>query len=158
MAAESMICDGNFGKYFNENMRDLGLPEFGSGFNDFRTVTANIAAITLMIEKYGTKVTVLELIGAGLASEVLGVVGALGASAYLGMLVGSLFVASGRCLSGGAHIYDLLSYANSQGIELSPEVENLLRSYPGLWNKSVPNRSQYAGLLLSEQYPLRAHA
>ena len=62
------------------------------------TVTVLLASI----DKFGKTATVAELIAAGTRLEKLGMIGTLSAAFYAGACIGSLAVATGRTLSGGA--------------------------------------------------------
>jgi hypothetical protein len=84
------MADKTFVQHFTECMGDLGLPAPGSLFTSATTVTAMVAAIEKAVATYGTEVTIGELVGAGLLSDALLVVGALSASYYAGASLGCL--------------------------------------------------------------------
>ena len=95
----------DFYKYFKENMEALGLmPPPESLFGTQQLAIGTISTILGCIEKFGTKVTVMEVIGAGTRLEQLAVVSAAGAAYYVGALIGSLAVATGRTLAGGTSL------------------------------------------------------
>ena len=98
----------DFAKYFNENMQSLGLPTPTSLFSTLASSIATASAITGAVEKFGTRVTIGELIGAGILTEKLAVAGALTASFYVGAVIGSIAVATGRVLADGLSIADCL--------------------------------------------------
>jgi hypothetical protein len=70
----------NFYKYFKENMDALGLPAPDSLFGNFQLALSSAVALVALIDKLGKKVTVMELIGAGIRAERLVVIGAMSAS------------------------------------------------------------------------------
>lgn len=111
-------CKG-FGDYFEDCMDTMGLPAPTSLFGSVTTATATISAIVAAVEKFGTAVTIGELIGAGLLSEALLAAGAVTASFYAGACVGCLSTATGQSLSGGMSLGDAMY--------------ELLGPKPGLW-------------------------
>jgi hypothetical protein len=95
----------DFYKYFKENMEALGLtapPE--SLFGTQQLAISTIGTIVAFIDKFGTKVTVMEMASAGTRLEQLTLLVALGASYYAGAAIGSLAVATGRTISGGTSL------------------------------------------------------
>ena len=90
-----------FYMYFKENMEGLGLPAPEGLFGSLSAAVGNAAAILSQIDKFGTNVTIREIIGAGTKLEGLGVIGGCAAAFYVGAVIGSVAVASGRSLSGG---------------------------------------------------------
>ena len=133
----------DFYKYFKENMEDLGLtapPE--SLFGTQQLAISTIAAILAFIDKFGTKVTVMEIAGAGTRLEQLALLGTLGASYYAGAAIGSLAVATGRTLAGGTSLSDVIFEASRWDLKrdwLLP----LLHRNPGIYNSSVPGRKYH---------------
>lgn len=85
----------NFYRYFKENMDELGLPSPESLFGSMQVALSNATVFVTQLDKFGRRVTVGELIGAGTRLERLGVVGALSASYYVGAVIGSIAVAAG---------------------------------------------------------------
>jgi hypothetical protein len=73
-----------FGYYFSNCMAKLGLPAPTSFFTSSTAAVATVAAIEKAVTTFGTEVTIGELVGAGLLSEVLLAAGACTASAYAG--------------------------------------------------------------------------
>lgn len=109
-----------FYKYFKENMDALGLPAPESLFGTLQSAVASAAAILSQIDKFGRAVTIRELLVAGSRLEKLAIVGACSASFYVGAVIGSIAVATGRTLAGGTTIADVLHTAR---------VQNLYRSW-----------------------------
>lgn len=130
----------DFYRYFKENMEDLGLtapPE--SLFGTQQLAISTISAIVAFIDKFGTKVTVMEIAGAGTRLEQLALFGALGASYYAGAAIGSLAVATGRTISGGTSLADVLFEASRWDWKRS-WLMSLLHRRPGIYDPSVSGR------------------
>ena len=133
----------DFYKYFKENMEDLGLtapPE--SLFGTQQLAISTISAIVAFIDKFGTKVTVMEMVRAGTRLEQLTMVGALGASYYAGAAIGSLAVATGRTISDGTSLGDVLFEASRWGFDRQ-WLTSLFHRRPGIYDPSVPGRRYY---------------
>lgn len=67
----------DFYKYFKENMDVLNLPAPENLYGSVATAQASISGMLVYIDKFGTRVTVLEMIGAGTNLERLATVGAV---------------------------------------------------------------------------------
>jgi hypothetical protein len=106
----------SFYPHFKQNMDSLGLPAPESLFGTLSSTVANTSAIVSQIDKFGKAVTLGELIGAGTVLEGLGVIGACSAAYYVGAVIGSIAVATGRTISGGVTIADVLFTANNYNI------------------------------------------
>lgn len=131
-----------FYEYFKENMEALGLPAPESLFGSVQSAVGTAAIILGAVDKYGTKVTLREIRGAGTRLEALGVIGACVAAFYAGAVIGSLAVAGGRTLSGGVSLADVLFEASRRGLK-RPWLKPLLYRMPGVYNPSVPGRRYY---------------
>ena len=118
--------------YFKENMESLGLPAPDTLFGTLATATATISAIVASVEKFGTAVTIGELIGAGILSEKLLAIATLSAAYYAGACLGSLAVATGRYFSGGLSIGDLFTCATAHGIVTPKWLSNTIATNPVL--------------------------
>jgi len=127
----------DFYKYFKENMDSLGLPAPESLFGNLQSAVGTITVIVGLIDKFGHKVTVKELIYAGTKLEKLGVIAACSAAFYAGAVIGSLAVATGRCLGRGASLGDTLVEAARWGFK-RPWLAHALERLPGVHN---PNGS-----------------
>jgi hypothetical protein len=133
----------DFYQYFKENMEALNLaPPAESLFATQALAVATINTFVAFVDKFGTKVTVLDGIYAGTGLEQLSVVGALGAAYYTGALIGSLAVATGRTLSGGTSLADVLYEASKWKLN-RPWLTTLLHRHPGIYDPSVPDRKYY---------------
>jgi hypothetical protein len=98
----------DFYKYFRENMDALGLPAPESLFGNLQLALGSAGALVTLVDRLGKKVTVMELVGAGVRAEKLIVIGAMSASYYVGAVIGSIAVATGRSLAGGTSISDVI--------------------------------------------------
>jgi hypothetical protein len=123
-------------------MEALGFP-VGGWFGGSAAVYGAIRVAIDGIEKYGERVTVMELVGAGLLSERWGFLGAMAASAFLGAAIGSAAVASGRSLSCGSSLADVMEYAASKQF-LTPDVRQVLIRNPQIFQRKHPARYSYA--------------
>jgi hypothetical protein len=132
----------DFYKYFKENMEALGLVAPDTLFGSQQLAVGTIATILGFIDKFGTKVTVQEIIGAGTKLELLATVGALGAAYYVGAAIGSLAVASGRTISGGTSLADVMYEASKWQLK-RPWLTSLFHQRPGIYDPSVLGRKHY---------------
>jgi hypothetical protein len=132
----------DFYKYFKENMDALDLPAPENLYGSVTTAQASITGMLVYIDKFGTKVTVLDMIGAGTNLERLATVGAVQGAYYIGAAIGSLAVATGRTLAGGTSLSDVLFEASRWNLKrdwLLP----LLHRNPGIYDASVPGRKYH---------------
>ncbi len=106
----------NFKHYFKENMDGLGLPVPSSLFDSFNTTIATAAVIGEAVSLQGSHVTLGQVIASSSRMASLKIAVSLSASYYVGAIVGSLAVASGRSLGCGARIADALAIARNNGI------------------------------------------
>lgn len=106
----------NFKFYFKQNMQALGLSAPDELFGTLEKSIGSAYAISKAIETYGTRITIGELIGAGTFSEGLGMVLSVGAAFYLGAVIGSIAVATGRSVAGGTTIADVLFTAKEYNL------------------------------------------
>ena len=124
----------DFCKYFKENMDALGLPAPESFFGNAQLATATASALIGMIEKFGKKVTVTEMIGAGIRSEKLMLIGAVSASYYAGAVIGSIAVATGRSLAGGTSLSYVLLNAQMNHLH-RPWLPAIMVRHPEIYRK-----------------------
>ena len=138
---------GDFKKYFNENMNDLGLPVPEKLFD---TMNAAIANAGLMVETLGTlgaNATIGELIGAATGLEKIKVVASLGASYYVGAIIGSIAVATGRSLSCGSRISDLFVFLQQNDLQFD-NWNHFYARHPEILDKNHPFRKNYYNVAL----------
>lgn len=126
----------DFYKYFKENMDSLGLPAPQGLFGTAQAAIANCVIFVAHIDKYGTRITVRELIKAGTRLERLGVVATISASFYVGAVIGSIAVAVGRSLGNGASLGDVLFTANRNKLH-RPWLTSTLQTCPQLYGCGV---------------------
>lgn len=124
----------DFYKYFKKNMDGLGLPAPESLFGNAQLATATASTLIGLSEKFGKKVTVMEMIGAGIRSEKLMVIGAMSASYYIGAVVGSIAVATGRSLAGGASLADVLLSAQMNHLH-RPWLPAIMMRHPEFYKR-----------------------
>lgn len=75
----------DFYMYFKENMDGLGLPAPESLFGNHQAAVGSASVIPGMVDKFGKRVTVGELIGAGTRLEALAAISACAAAFYVGL-------------------------------------------------------------------------
>jgi hypothetical protein len=132
-----------FYSYFKENMEALNLtPPPESLFATQALAVATINTFVAFIDKFGTRVTVMDVIGAGTRLEQLSVVGAMGAAYYTGALIGSLAVATGRTLAGGTSLGDVLLETLEWRVG-RPWLTELLQHRPEIYDPSMPGRKYH---------------
>jgi hypothetical protein len=124
----------NFYKYFKENMDALGLPAPDSLFGNFQLALSSAVALVALIDKLGKKVTVMELIGAGIRAERLVVIGAMSASYYVGAVIGSIAVATARTFAGSRSISDILINAQMNHLH-RPWLAGVLVRHPEIYKR-----------------------
>lgn len=129
----------DFYKYFHENMNSLGLPAPESLFGTLQLALGNATVLMTQIDKFGPRVTLGEL-GAATKLEALGVAAACSAAFYVGAVIGSIAVATGRSLSGGTTMADVLFSANQHGL-YRPWLTETLQRYPGIYTTHAASRS-----------------
>jgi hypothetical protein len=132
----------DFYKYFKENMEALGLAAPDSLFGSQQIAIGTISTILTFTDRFGPKVTVREMIGAGTRLEILATLGALYAAYYAGAAIGSLAIATGRTLAGGTSLADVLFEASKWKLR-RPWLAPLLQRRPGIYDPSVPDRKYY---------------
>ncbi|WDE04275.1 hypothetical protein SG34_023490 [Thalassomonas viridans] len=101
---------GDFKKYFNENMKELGAPVPTTLFDSYQTAIGTATILVSTLSTLGKGATMGELIGATIGLEKLAVAAAFGAAGYTGIVIGSIAVASGRSLSCGFRISDMFVF------------------------------------------------
>jgi len=122
----------DFYKYFKENMAASGLPAPENLFGHVQLAIATASTLIGLIEKFGKKVTVAEMLGAGIRGEKLIAIGAMGASYYVGAVIGSIAVATGRTLAGGTSLADVLLNAQMNHLH-RPWLPSIMMHHPGIY-------------------------
>ena len=119
---------GDFHRYFKENMNDLGLPVPDGVFDSYTTATANLSLLIASLHTLGKGATMAELAGATLGFEKLMVLGAVGATYYIGAAVGC-----------GSRISDLFVLIEREGLQF-PDWHLFYRANPGITEPEHPSR------------------
>ena len=132
----------DFQRYFKENMEALGLPAPDSLFGSLQSSLTTVSVLLASIDKFGKTATIADLIGAGTRLEKLGMLGTLSAAFYAGACIGSLAVATGRSLSGGASVADVLFYARTHHLHRPWLAAELYRA-PGIYRPNVAGRAMH---------------
>lgn len=132
----------DFYRYFKENMEALGLPAPDSLFGTLQSSLATVTVLLASIDKFGKTATIADLIGAGTRLEKLGMIGTLSAAFYAGACIGSLAVATGRTLSGGASVADVLLYARTRHLHRPWLAAELYRA-PGIYQPKVLGKATH---------------
>jgi hypothetical protein len=132
----------DFYRYFKENMEGLGLPAPENLFGTVQAAVANAAVILTQVDKFGKTLTIGELIGAGTKLEQLGAISACSAAFYVGAVVGSIAVATGRTLADGTSLSDVIYTATRYQLNRPWLTPNLHR-WPGIYDAAVPARRMY---------------
>jgi hypothetical protein len=135
--------EGNFKRYFDENMAALGLPVPNSMFDTYQTAVATASTILGALSSLGKGATMAELAGATIGLEKLAVLGAISAAGYAGAAIGSIAVASGRSLGCGASIADLFAFMGRTGLGFDGWHAFYTR-HPEVLNGGQPFRDSYA--------------
>ncbi len=136
-----------FYHYFRENMQSLGLPAPESLFGTLQMPLSSAATFIGHIDKFGKRVTIRELIGAGLRIEKLSMIATLSAAFYVGAVIGSIAVASGRTLSDGSSLADVLWNLQCRGLNRHWLAE-IMRRHPVVYDKTIVGRSAYRSRMM----------
>jgi hypothetical protein len=131
-----------FYRHFKENMESMGLPAPATLFGSLTSAVATATTILSQIDKFGKNVTIKEIVGAGSRLEQLAVLGACSAAFYVGAVIGSIAVATGRTLGNGATISDVLFSARRHGLDRN-WLFGCMQMYPGIYQTGVLGRRQY---------------
>jgi hypothetical protein len=122
----------DFYKYFKENMDALGLIAPESLFGSAQLAITTASTLIGLVEKFGKKVTVTEMMGAGIRGEKLIAIGAMSASYYVGAVIGSIAVATGRTLAGGTSLSDVLLNAQMNRLH-RPWLPAIMMRHPEIY-------------------------
>lgn len=141
-----MYCsnDVGFSRYFEENMRALGLPVPTSGYTTAVAVVGALKGMSDVIATYGRTATVSQLAlritwgysVAPIVARASGFILAMGAAFYVGAMIGSAAVAvfkSAGCTD-GVSVSQVVSWARSQDID-AQWVEAELLSNPEILSR-----------------------
>jgi len=110
---------GDFKKYFTENMNALGLTVPSGLFDTSEKAIATAVLILSALDKLGKGATMAQIAGATVAIEKLMVLGAMSAAGYVGAIIGSIAVASGRSLGCGYRISDMFVFLEQNNLKFN---------------------------------------
>nr|WP_314576092.1 hypothetical protein [uncultured Pseudomonas sp.] len=133
----------DFYKYFKENMEGMGLPAPETLFGSVTSAVGTATALLSQIEKFGKHVTIGELARAGTRLEMLSMTGACSAAFYLGAVIGSIAVATGRVLGKGTSLGDVLFTAYQYRLN-TDWLTRCLYAYPGIYSPDAPCKDLYS--------------
>lgn len=133
---------GDFKKYFNENMQDLGLPVPSTLFDTYNTALSTASTMVGTLATLGKGATMAELVGATVGLEKLAVAASIGASAYTGAAIGSIAVAAGRSLGCGSRMSDLFVMARQNKLEFDG-LAAFYANNPQVIQKNHPGRARF---------------
>gem|GEM_PF-1618603 len=125
--------------YWKENMTALGIKPPEGYYATQVAVSSAIGTLVGVVEKFGPRVTVMELIGAGILSEKFLIFSGMLASAYVGAMIGSGAVATQRCLMKGTTLGDVLYYSTYNHWS-NQAVLKVIRSNPQIYEVDIPGR------------------
>jgi hypothetical protein len=131
--------------YFKENMEALGLAVPTSWYGAQTVVTGAISSLVSVHARFGSRVTVGELVKAGTKADAMVVIFGMSASWYLGGAVGSAAVATGRHMACGTQIIDVFSYA-ARNRMLTQPIQHQLVAHPEIYDIARRNRALYGHL------------
>lgn len=134
---------GDFRKYFNENMQDLGLPVPSTLFDTYQKAVETAALMAGPLATLGKGATMGELIGATVGLEKLAVVASLSAVAYTGAVIGSIAVATGRSMACGSRIADVFLFVHQNHLQFDSYIA-FYRNNPQIWDKRQTFRQRFA--------------
>ena len=133
---------GDFQKYFNENMQDLGLPVPSTLFDNVNMAIAYATTMAETLATLGKGATMGELIGATTGLEKLKVAAAIGAAGYVGAMIGSIAVASGRLLGCGSRIADMFVFLDQNNLMFKGWHEFYVKN-PQILDNTLTNRAAF---------------
>ncbi len=109
--------NGDFFKYFKENMAGVGMPVPEGMFETYSRATLTAGTLLGALQTLGAGATAAELFGATVAAEKVLILATIGAAAYVGAVIGSVAVASGRVLGCGARMSDMFVFLRNNNLE-----------------------------------------
>lgn len=155
------MAEKSFSDVFTENMTAIGLPVPSSLFGALGTTLGTVGAIAGAISKFGTSVTVAEIIltlplegsavvVAAAVGDIVAACGAVAAAFYVGACIGSVLVAAYETLAVPA-LAKVASWAVDLGTKLGMPLwqfmEQVLNTYPRL--ATIRQSRQLASLMVS---------
>jgi hypothetical protein len=127
------MAEIGFYEAFRENMTALGQPCPEQVYGSVQSTVSAMTAIDAYITRFGRRVTVREMVIAGLRGEQLATLGTMFVSFYLGCVIGSLAVATLRKTT-GLTVVDVLFLARQHNVysdALRDELRRNSKMYSG---------------------------
>ncbi|PSF13421.1 hypothetical protein C7H09_02075 [Marinobacter fuscus] len=134
--------NGDFQKYFKENMDALGLPSPSTWFEATTTALGAAGTSIGLVEKFGAQAGLRTLIGATFAGEKIVLASGLLFVGYAGAAVGSAAVAAGRSLGCGTRMIDVISYIERNNLQFKGYKEFYIR-HPEVYDTNHSNRKSF---------------
>ncbi|MET3823111.1 MULTISPECIES: hypothetical protein [Burkholderia] len=132
---------------FKQNMDALGLPAPTSLFAAQQTAIGTLTTILGTLRTLGPTATIGELIGATTGLELLAAASALGASFYVGAVIGSLIVAADASLvcdqRGVVAVDGIRSWATRRGLAVPQDVYRVIALHPEVF-RPTPGSATFA--------------
>jgi hypothetical protein len=110
---------GDFKKYFTENMNKLGLTVPSGLFDTAEKAIGTAVLMLSALDKLGKGATMAEIAGATVALEKLMALGTMSAAGYVGAVIGSIAVATGRSLGCGHEISDMFIFLEQNNLKFN---------------------------------------
>ena len=140
-----MACynDGDFHKYFKENMDALGFPSVSTWFDVTTDALAVAGGSAEMVRRFGGNTGLRTLAGATFAVEKVGIAAGLLLVGYAGAAIGSAAVATGRSLGCGTRMIDVISYIEKNDLQFKGYKDFFIQ-HPEVYNVNHSNRRAFA--------------
>ena len=133
---------GDFKKYFNQNMAGLNMPAPADFVGNYNTALANAIVIVETMQNLVTAATMGMVVGATTGLEKLKVIALMTASVYMGAVIGSLAVASGRVLGCGSSLADFFVFVNQNRLNFKNS-DYFFRTHPEIFDQNSKFRTSY---------------
>ncbi|WP_080436007.1 hypothetical protein [Burkholderia ubonensis] len=128
-----------------ENMAALGLPVPSSLFESQQMAIGTLTTLLSTFKSLGTGATMGELIAATTGLEKLLALSAIGASYYIGALIGSMIVATDASLACSNRAVSTISkiqqWAGRNGLSVPSEIYYLIARHPEIVNPGLSART-----------------
>lgn len=140
-----MACynDGDFQKYFKENMDGLGFPSPTTWFDVTSDALGVAGGSAEMVRRFGGNTGLRTLAGATFAVEKIGIAAGLLLIGYAGAAIGSAAVATGRSLGCGTRMIDVISYIEKNDLQFKGYKEFFIQ-HPEVYDVNRSNRKAFA--------------
>ena len=136
---DKCYTNGDFKKYFKQNMNTIGLDVTDSLFETQGKALETLTAIGVALQTLGAGATIAEIVGATVGLEKLMVIAGAKASYYLGGATGSLLVATKRSLTCGRGILDIFVFMDKNDLKFEGR-DTFFLSNPEILDTNHRNR------------------